>query len=369
MAGTSLHLARVRAVFALGTAALLVACSAGASSSANSTRSPTPPPFSITVNGASRAVAQGTTFQALVRSLHLHAQPGRLLSVSGTVITHAAFRGHIELNGDQHPAINAPLSSGDTITVVDAKDRTEPVRRRVVMLDPRLGDPETTLTEYPMRQVTTTGRVSGTVASIIYHPIGKAKPPAEVALSFDDGPWPVSTLRILKILKHYRVPATFCMVGYEVDRYPSIARAVQRAGMTICNHSWDHPLDPALADLTPQHLRDELSRTNHALGSLGIQTTLFRPPGGSENDVVVQAARDQGMRVVMWSVDPQDWKSKLTAKQVAARVLSRVRAGSIVLLHDGGGDAGHTIKALPAIIKGIRKMGLKLVTIPNFPAG
>ena len=369
MAGTSLHLARVRAALAIGIAAVLAACGGGTSLSPVSSSSSTPPPVSITVDGASSAVTPGTTFQALVRSLHLHAQPGRLLSVSGAVLEHGAFPGHVELNGDPHPVPTAPLQPGDAVTVVDAKDRTEGVRRVVLRLDTRLGDPEFTLTSYPMRQVTTTGRVSGTVASITYHPLGRAKPPGEVALSFDDGPWPVSTLRVLKILKHYRAPATFCMVGYEVERYPSIAQAVQQAGMTICNHSWDHPLNPPLVDLTQQHLHDELSRTNDALASLGIQATLFRPPGGSENDAVVQEARNQGMRVVMWSVDPQDWKSNLTAKQVAERVLSRVQAGSIVLLHDGGGDAAHTIKALPAIIKGIRKMGLKLVTIPNLPAG
>jgi peptidoglycan/xylan/chitin deacetylase (PgdA/CDA1 family)/sulfur carrier protein ThiS len=367
MAGTSFYRARVRAAFALGAAALLVACTGGPP--LPSPTSPTPPSISVTIDGASTDVVDGTTFQALIHSLGLHPQPGRLLSVTGDVLEHAAFKGHIELNGDKHPDRTDPLRAGDAVTVVDARDRTEGVRRRVVMLGPRLGDPELTLTSYPMRQVTTTGRVSDTVASIVYHPVGRSKPPAEVALSFDDGPWPVTTLRILKILKHYRVPATFCMVGYEVERYPSIAQAVQSAGMTICNHSWDHPINPALADLTPQHLHDELSKTNEALAAAGLQTTLFRPPGGSENDSVVQEARNQGMRVVMWSVDPQDWKASLTAKQVTERVLSRVQAGSIVLLHDGGGDAAHTIKALPAIIKGIKKMGLKLVAIPNFPAG
>jgi peptidoglycan/xylan/chitin deacetylase (PgdA/CDA1 family) len=285
------------------------------------------------------------------------------------VLQHDAVSGHIELNGDPHPDRTALLQPGDAVTVVNAKDKTEGTRRQVQMTDPRLGDPEFTLTNYPMREVTTTGRISGTVESVTYQPRGHPKPPGEVALSFDDGPWPVSTMAVLKILKHFKVPATFCMVGYEVQRYPSLAQAVQHAGMTICNHSWDHPLKPPLADLTPQHLRDELSRTNDVLSALGIQTTLFRPPGGSEDDAVVQEARNQGMRVIMWSVDPQDWKSGLSAKQVTERVLSKVTAGSIVLLHDGGGDAAHTIKALPAIIKGIKKMGLKLVAIPNLPNG
>ncbi|MEP7060407.1 MAG: polysaccharide deacetylase family protein [Actinomycetota bacterium] len=368
MAGIPFHLARVRAAFALGVAVSLAACSTSAVPPP-SPASTTPPPITVRVDGADKPVPAGTTLEALIRTLHLHAQPGRLLAVTGVVLDHAAFNGHIELNGDPHPDRSAPLRAGDSITVADAKDRTEGVRRRVRQVPARLGDPELTLTSYPMREITTTGRVSGIVGSIAYRPIGHATPPGEVALSFDDGPWPVSTLRILQILKHFRVPATFCMVGYEVQRYPSIAQAVAQAGMTICNHSWDHPLDPALADLTPQHLHDELSRTNEELASLGMQPSLFRPPGGSENDAVVQEARNQGMRVVMWSVDPQDWKSSLTAKEVASRVLSNVQAGSIVLLHDGGGDAAHTIKALPAIIKGIKKMGLSFVTIPELPAG
>jgi peptidoglycan/xylan/chitin deacetylase (PgdA/CDA1 family) len=369
MAGPALHRSRVRAAFAVGVAVLFAACSGGAAPGLGSVSSPTPPSFAITVDGTTHAVEPGTTFQQLVRSLRLRARAGRLLSVSGQVLEHGAFKGHIELNGDRHPARSSPLHPGDAIAVLDAKDRTEPTTRDTQATGPRLGDPEFTLTRYPMREVTTTGKISGSVESITYQPLGRPKPPAEVALSFDDGPWPVSTKRILKILKRYRVPATFCMVGYEIQRYPSIAKAVQEAGMTICNHSWDHPLDPALVALTRQHLQEELSRTNDALGALGIHTTLFRPPGGSENDAVAQAARDQGMRVLMWSVDPQDWKSNLNAKKITERVLSKVRAGDIVLLHDGGGDAAHTIKALPAIIKGIRKMGLKMVAIPDLPAG
>ncbi len=360
MAGTPHHLARVRAALAL--AALLAACTTGP---APASISPTPTAFVITVDGQDRTVAPGTT----LRSLHLHPRSGRLLSVTGHVLERGAFKGHVEVNGDPHPAPSAPLHVGDAVKVIDAADHTEGLRRLSHLTKPRLGNPETTLTSYPMRRVTTIGRISGTVSSITYRPVGHPTPPRQVALSFDDGPWPVSTLRVLKILKRYRVPATFCMVGYEVARYPSIAQAVKKAGMTICNHSWDHPLNPALADLTPQHLHDELSRTNDALTALGIQPTLFRPPGGSVSDAVTQEARDQGMRVVMWNVDPQDWKASLTAKQVVQRVLSHVQAGSIVLLHDGGGDAAHTIKALPAIIKGIRKMGFELVAIPTLPAG
>jgi peptidoglycan/xylan/chitin deacetylase (PgdA/CDA1 family) len=81
----------------------------------------------------------------------------------------------------------------------------------------------------------------------------------------------------------------------------------------------------------------------------------------------VQQAREQGMRLVTWDVDPRDWRAHVTPREISRAVLSQVHAGSIVLLHDGGGDAGHTIRALPAIIKGIRARGLRFVTVPARP--
>jgi peptidoglycan/xylan/chitin deacetylase (PgdA/CDA1 family) len=78
---------------------------------------------------------------------------------------------------------------------------------------------------------------------------------------------------------------------------------------------------------------------------------------------VLEAAGVAGERIVLWSVDPRDWSHGSTAKQIVRRVLSAVRPGSIVLLHDGGGDRSETVKALPGIVKGIRKMGLRLVLV------
>ena len=112
-------------------------------------------------------------------------------------------------------------------------------------------------------------------------------------------------------------------------------------------------------------MQTEIGRTRSALERLGISARLFRPPGGSLDDGVVQAARRQGMRVVTWSVDPEDWAGGATAGRVATRVLSAVRPGSIVLLHDGGGDRRATIAALPRIIRGIRARGLHLVAVPT----
>jgi peptidoglycan/xylan/chitin deacetylase (PgdA/CDA1 family) len=227
-----------------------------------------------------------------------------------------------------------------------------------------VGNPERTLDTYPTDRVTVTGRVSGEVVSVTDVSKGHGKAPKAVALTFDDGPWPRDTERVMAVLKRFHVPATFFEIGYLVRRYPDIVKAVRRAGFHVENHSYDHPESPPLADLTDERITSEILDTNTALGQDGVDPTLFRPPGGSYDDVVVQTAREQGMRVVLWSVDPKDWLSSRTPKQVTHAVLSRVQPGSIILLHDGGGDAGHTIKALPRIIKGIRARGLRFVLVP-----
>jgi len=99
------------------------------------------------------------------------------------------------------------------------------------------------------------------------------------------------------------------------------------------------------------------------LSLAGVRPTLFRPPGGSYGAVTLDVARSLGLRVVLWSVDPADWTPGISSKAIVHRVLSNVGPGSIVLLHDGGGDRSATLAALPAIIKGIRARHLDLVTI------
>jgi peptidoglycan/xylan/chitin deacetylase (PgdA/CDA1 family) len=323
-----------------------------------------PPPVRVSVDGTAREVAPGTTFAGLIDQLGLEADDGRLLSVSGEVLDPLARRGRIVLNGSPAPP-GMRLHQGDAIHVIDQHDRIEGARRVVVDIDqPQVANPERTLTRYPIREITTEGRISGDVVSVREIPRGHGETPRAVALTFDDGPWPVHTERVLSILHRFHVKATFFMVGYEVERYPELVRRVKRAGHEIGNHSFDHPVSPPLADLTEAHITAEMADTNAQLGDDGVRPTLFRPPGGSYDDFVIDEARRQGMRIVMWSVDPQDWRSGRSRKDIVKKVLRQVEAGSIILLHDGGGDAGHTIAALPDLIRGIRKKGLRFVTVP-----
>ena len=324
-----------------------------------------PPPVSITVNGAPHLVQPGTTLEELIEHVGLHAEPGRLLSVGGDVLDPHRERGDIIING-LHGTMRFVLRSGDRVAVVDGTDVTEGTKRVTNDLPGlRPAVPQRTLATYPMRQVDVVGRISGEIVSTEFRPTGKGRVPGKVALTFDDGPWPSQTREVLKVLHRFDAKATFFMVGDLVQRYPGIVRDVQRAGMPIGDHSWSHPIDPPFAKLRPHRLATEVIETANELRRKGVEPYLFRPPGGSYDDDVLREARQAGMRTVMWDVDPLDYREDRTKKELATYVLRHVRPGSIVLMHDGGGDQHATIGALPMIIKGIRKMGLDLTTIPR----
>jgi peptidoglycan/xylan/chitin deacetylase (PgdA/CDA1 family)/sulfur carrier protein ThiS len=353
MAGISHHL---RVAACALTAVIVVGCTEAP---------PPPPPVSLTVDGTPREVEPGTTFGELIHELELNAKSGRLLSVGGSVLDARRDPGIILLNGALRVR-STPLSPGDAVTVADGTDTTEGTKRMVNELagmHPEV--PQRTLATYPMKQIDVVGRISGEVVSTEFRPIGKGKVPGQVALTFDDGPWPVQTRQVLKILRRYHAKATFFMVGDLVERYPGIVRDVKRAGMPIGDHSWSHPIDPPFAKLRPHRLAAEVIDTAMELRSAGVKPYLFRPPGGSYDDDVLREARQAGMRTVTWDVDPSDYLTSRTKKELATYVLRHVRPGSIVLMHDGGGDQHATIGALPMIIKGIRKMGLRLTTIPR----
>jgi peptidoglycan/xylan/chitin deacetylase (PgdA/CDA1 family) len=359
MAGRSPRFAR--AWLALALAVPIASCTAPP---LDAPASPTAVAVPITINGGPAAVAPGTTLGLARRTFNLRPAAGRLLSISGTVLEPKLRPGRLLLNGTIAVG-HVELRPGDAIVVVDGLDRVEGTKRVTTVLKGRSpSNPQFSLRTWPMKEIDVVGRTSGEIRSTFYRSIGKVKVPGRVALSFDDGPWPKSTRAVLKVLRRLHVHATFFMIGANIERWPGIARDVVRAGMAVGNHSWDHVEDPPFAKLRPHRLRTELARTDEALVRLGVKHPyLFRPPGGSFDGHVVLEARRQGLRVVNWNVDPMDWRSSRTAREIANAVLSAVRPGSIVDLHDGGGDQKATVRALPMIIKGIRKMGLKLVEI------
>lgn len=171
-----------------------------------------------------------------------------------------------------------------------------------------------------------------------------------IALTFDDGPSP-STPRFLDVLAEYRIPATFFQVGSNVLRHPDIARAVLAAGHEIGNHSHTH-LNFALKP--PDLIESDFARAQLAIrDTTGIGPSLMRAPYGVRWFGFRGMQAKLGLTGVMWSVIGLDWK--LPAGAIADRILSRVRAGGIVCLHDGRGtrenpDVAPAVEAVRRVV-------------------
>jgi peptidoglycan/xylan/chitin deacetylase (PgdA/CDA1 family) len=274
-----------------------------------------------------------------------------------------AFPGTVSLNGSPAGA-GTRLRAGDRVEVVAGRDRREQLAKQVVRESAgEPADPQFFLARTPGSEVIVRGARSHKLVSARFRPSGSARVERAVALTFDDGPSPIYTPRVLATLERLHVHATFFVIGYLAAEFPQLVRQEQRAGMAVGNHSYNHPEVPPFDRLPRPLVVDEISLASRALAVAGVRPRLFRPPGGSVSAVVVRTARSLGERIVLWSVDPADWQAGARARQIARNVLAAVRPGSIVILHDGGGDRSATVAALPAIVKGIRRKGLRLVAI------
>ncbi|HEU4426964.1 MAG TPA: polysaccharide deacetylase family protein [Pilimelia sp.] len=175
-----------------------------------------------------------------------------------------------------------------------------------------------------------------------------------VALTFDDGPHPTHTPQILALLRAHRVRATFCLVGIEAYRYPRLVAQIVREGHSLCNHSWLHELD--LGKRPAAEIRENLARTNAAIRRAvpGARIGYFRHPGGLWTKAAATVSRQLGMVPLDWNVDPSDWDDA-TAAQISQRVLAQSRTGSVILLHDGGGDRAATVAACRTFIPALKR--------------
>ncbi len=181
-----------------------------------------------------------------------------------------------------------------------------------------------------------------------------------VALTFDDGPSAVTT-RIVAQVRRARQRATFFVVGREIAGREAALAQMTRAGDAVGNHTWDHA-DVSAGDAAAA---GELLWTSRAIRRVtGRPPCVMRAPYGRTGPGLLAAARRQGMVVSEWSVDPQDWRSP-SAARTARAVLSALRPGAIVLLHDGGPRARETLAALPRILRGLHRRGYRSVTVPQ----
>ena len=190
---------------------------------------------------------------------------------------------------------------------------------------------------------------------------------AGVALTFDDGPDPVQTPKLLDLLAEHGVKATFCLVGRNVAAHPDLVRRIAAEGHTLCNHTWQHSL--TLGKKKPAVILADLQRTNNAIRQAvpGAEIKYMRAPGGNFTKRFVAVAADLGMTSIYWQVDPRDWdhpKGETDAAhvtKVVEAVQKRVRKGSIVLSHDY--QQPDTITAYEQLIPWLQDR-YKLIALP-----
>jgi peptidoglycan-N-acetylglucosamine deacetylase len=200
----------------------------------------------------------------------------------------------------------------------------------------------------------------------------------QLAMTFDDGPDPEWTPKILDVLKREHVPGTFFLIGIEAEKFSSLTKRVYREGHEIGNHTFTHP---DISSIGTGYMKVELNLTERLFASLlGIRTMLFRPPYSvdaepdTEDQVrPLELTQSMGYITIGNKIDPKDWSDvpALTPQQIAAAVLLHLppcqpndqKCGNIILLHDGGGNRERTVQALPLIIDGARARGFEFVPV------
>jgi peptidoglycan-N-acetylglucosamine deacetylase len=212
------------------------------------------------------------------------------------------------------------------------------------------------------------GAVTLLVVYLLFHPRNqwlvsnrsRVQGAASVALTFDDGPDPVDTPKLLDLLREKDVRATFFVVGQRADRYPDIVRRAWAEGHLIANHTWSH--ESLFCFLSPRRLRTEIERgTESVRRSCGFRPRFFRSPVGLRHPLLEPYLKHAGLEYVSWTIRTRD---TLTANSsvLAQRILNKAASGDIILLHDHlPGGARAMLEALPRVIDELRKRGFEFV--------
>lgn len=329
----------------------------------------------VRVDGALAWVVRGTTVADLVRGGRLEQTTGNLVSVSGRLLRMGAGAPPTVMIGGQPATATTAIGFGSRIASVRGADVVERVVTSTIETTPALRfaghGPVLSVEESG-----TPGRIELAVGAVSHEEVSRKvlsrgnamtvrREPAwpgrkEVALTFDDGPWPDSTDAVLSVLKKGHAKATFFMIGSQLVRRAELGKRVLAAGMEIGAHSKSHKL---LAHASRATITREVHGGSLAISrTLGVRTRWYRPAGGSTNAFVYSEAKRLNLRVVLWTIDPKDWR-RPSARTIARRVLDRVRPGSVILMHDGGGDRSHSVAALRKVIKGLNARGYSMVTM------
>lgn len=179
----------------------------------------------------------------------------------------------------------------------------------------------------------------------------------QVAISFDAAWGADKTQEIIDVLKEYDATATFFLVGFWVDKYPEMVKAIDEAGLEIGTHSNTHP---DMAKLSKESVVSELSTSMQKITEItGKEVKVFRPPYGSYNNTLLSTCTELGLTAIQWDVDSLDWKG-LDAGAVTQRVMNKAQNGSIILMHN---NADHVVESTRLTLDWLTKQGYKVTSV------
>ena len=182
----------------------------------------------------------------------------------------------------------------------------------------------------------------------------------EIALTFDDGPDNIFTPKIIKILKEYKIHATFFLLGKNIGRNPEIVKELIKQKHEIGNHSFSHK---TLIFKTPKFIKSEIERTDLILRESGLgKTQLFRPPYGRYSLALLFILRKMKKKMILWNIGPKDFKAK-SSNEIISKIEKKLKPGSIIVLHEKSGE--KTIKALNILIPRLLNQKYQFKTISD----
>ena len=187
-----------------------------------------------------------------------------------------------------------------------------------------------------------------------------SKEKKKIALTFDDGPHPKNTPKIISILEENDVKATFFVIGVNAKNYPEALKLVSEKGHEIGNHTYSHGIirGKSLKSIA----REVIEAEEEIKGLTGVSTNLLRPPCGLYDDTTVSFAQENGYKIVLWNIDTLDWEHS-SVSDIISTVTGGVKGGDIILFHDYISGENNTFEALKQIIPILKNKGYEFVTV------
>ncbi|MDD5799696.1 MAG: polysaccharide deacetylase family protein [Coriobacteriales bacterium] len=339
-------------------------------------------PITVIVDGKQvRTDHQGTTVQTLFEQTQPDVTAGNLLSVTGDVLTQGggdAYEATVNGNAvSPSDASGYAIKANDQVSFQNGSDVTEsytvgeqttvqPKLRMegnegVIFYVKQWGKPTVTQKETGDQSGQSIDAVVSQGQDLVVeranvHPADGQK---LVALTFDDGPSEY-TQKYLDILNQYGAKATFCELGQQIQEDPDASKAVVDAGMQLVSHTWDHQ---QLTRCTAEQVKSELDQSFQEIQSVtGVTTTTLRQPYGSMNANVWLYSGGSMSVAAFWTHDSEDWR-RPGPDAIVANCTSYFQPGSIILMHDGGGNRDQDVDALPKIIQAWQAQGYTFVTL------